>query len=138
MLFPILFNHMSFQTHHCWCVFVRRAIYLAADSWRRFYGQMQRHSEGTGTAVVQFQLPNGKQVDLPEGWSRRFNAPGEACYVDPNGILYTGEEMPEVACAMLTQWAESRTKKSLQQVLKKHGFLMVQHSASQTHEFRPL
>ncbi len=25
MLFPILFGHMSFQTHRCWCVFVKKA-----------------------------------------------------------------------------------------------------------------
>ena len=101
MLFPVLFNHMSFQSHRCWCVFTRRAIWLAAESWRRFYGQMQRHSESLEATVVQFQLPNGPQVDLPEGWSRRLKAPSEECYVDPNGISYTEAEMPEVAYAML-------------------------------------
>ena len=58
-------------------------------------------------------------MDLPEGWSRRLKAPGEEIYVDPNGIAYTEAEMPEVACALLEGWAEARTKKALQQVLKK-------------------
>ena len=80
---------------------------------------MQRHSEGIGATVVQFQLPHGQQVDLPEGWSRRLKAPGEECYVDPDGNEYTEAEMPEVACAMLEGWAEPRTKKALQQVLRK-------------------
>ena len=58
-------------------------------------------------------------MDLPEGWSRRLKAPGEECDVDPNGISYTEAEIPEVAGALLEGWAEPKTKKTLQQVLKK-------------------
>ena len=97
---------------------------MAAESWKRCSGQMQRHSESLEATVVQFQLPHGPQVDLPEGWSRRLKAPGEEIYVDPSGIAYTEAEMPEVACALLEGWAEPRTKKALQQVLKKQLALL--------------
>ena len=38
MAFPILFGHLSFTTHRCWTVFMRKSIYLAAEAWRRYYG----------------------------------------------------------------------------------------------------
>ena len=56
MLFPILFGHMSFQTHRCWCVFMRRTIWLAAEAWRRYYGQLKSAAPGSSTVAPQFQL----------------------------------------------------------------------------------
>ena len=120
MLFPILFSHMSFQTHRCWCVFVRRSIWLAAESWRRFYGQMASHEEATGATLLQFQLPQGPAVQLPQGWSEQLQNPGQKSYIDPNGNSYSESEMVEVAIAMLEQSAEPKTKKALQHVIKKH------------------
>ena len=40
MAFPILFGHLSFTTHRCWTVFMRKAIFLAAEAWRQHYGQL--------------------------------------------------------------------------------------------------
>ena len=40
MVFPILFEHLSFTTHRCWTVFMRKAIYLSAQAWRQAYGQV--------------------------------------------------------------------------------------------------
>ena len=34
LLFPILYRHMSFQTHRCWQVLMRKATWLAAEAWR--------------------------------------------------------------------------------------------------------
>ena len=33
MAFPILFGHLSFTTHRCWTVYMRKAIFLAAEAW---------------------------------------------------------------------------------------------------------
>jgi len=119
MLFPILFGHMSFQTHRCWCVFVRRAIWLSAESWRRFYGQMASLEEATGATVLQFHLPQGTTVQLPEGWTMQLQSPGQQSYIDPNGASYTADDMLEVAAAMLEQSA-CTSKKPLQQIMKTH------------------
>ena len=37
--FPMLFGHMSLTTHRCWTVFLRRAQFLARESWSLKYGQ---------------------------------------------------------------------------------------------------
>ena len=36
MVFPMLFGHMPFNTHRCWCVYMRKAFWLGAQSWRMF------------------------------------------------------------------------------------------------------
>ena len=36
MVFPMLFGHMSFMTHRCWCVLIRKAFWYGAQSWRMF------------------------------------------------------------------------------------------------------
>ena len=35
MAFPILLRHLSFTTHRCWTVYMRKAIFLAAEAWRQ-------------------------------------------------------------------------------------------------------
>ena len=44
MLFPILFGHMTFASHRCWTVYVKKGVYLAAEAWRKLYGRAVRHS----------------------------------------------------------------------------------------------
>ena len=40
MAFPMLFGHLCFSTHRCWTLHMRRAVYCAAEAWRRSYGQI--------------------------------------------------------------------------------------------------
>ena len=44
MLFPILFGHLTFASHRCWTVYVKKAIFLAAEAWRRKYGTSVKHA----------------------------------------------------------------------------------------------
>ena len=43
MLFPILFGHMTFASHRCWTIYIKKAVFLAAEAWRRRYGKSARH-----------------------------------------------------------------------------------------------
>jgi len=119
MLFPIMFGHMSFQTHRCWCVFIRRATWLAAESWRRFYGQTGGSENGATSTTLLFHLPHGKSMQLPEGWTTELQSPGQVAYVDPSGTSYSAENMIQVATALL-QDKEKLPKRTVQQVLKQH------------------
>ena len=119
MLFPIIFGHMSFQTHRCWCVFIRRATWLAAESWRRFYGQTAGSDNGTASTNLLFQLPHGKSVQLPEGWTTELQSPGQVAYFDASGTSYSAEDMIKIATALL-QNKEKLPKRTVQQVLKQH------------------
>ena len=44
MLFPIFYAHMTFASHRCWKVFVKKGVYLAAEAWRRQYGRAVRYA----------------------------------------------------------------------------------------------
>ena len=40
MIFPILYSHLTFTSHRCWTVYVKKAIFQAAESWRLLYGEV--------------------------------------------------------------------------------------------------
>ena len=42
MLFPILFGHLTFASHRCWTVFIKKAVFLASEAWRTEYGTAVR------------------------------------------------------------------------------------------------
>ena len=42
MIFPILYGHMTFASHRCWTVYVKKAVFQAAQAWRRLYGNSVR------------------------------------------------------------------------------------------------
>ena len=107
MLFPILFGHMSFQTHRCWCIFMRRTIWLAAESWRRYYGQVKNTAVGSNSVAPQFKLPTGTIITLPQGWQTE-QRDGQQVYLDPDGATYTSEELLPLALAAFAE--ESRFK----------------------------
>ncbi|CAK0862279.1 unnamed protein product, partial [Prorocentrum cordatum] len=83
MVFPMLFGHLSFMTHRCWKVFMRKSIYLAAESWRRRHGQADA-AESAPAASITYAVPGtGQQVAMP-GW-REVQREGETVYVSPDG-----------------------------------------------------
>ena len=86
MVFPMLFGHLAFMTHRCWKVFMRKAIYLAAEAWRREYGQLETQAEVPASKLT-YQLPEtGENVSM-DGWS--LVKRGEATvYVGPDGDEY--------------------------------------------------
>ena len=55
MIFPILYGHMTFASHRCWTVYVKKAVFQAAESWRRQYGSSVRHAaiKAGGGEIIQ-------------------------------------------------------------------------------------
>ena len=86
MLFPILFGHLSFTTHRCWCVFVKKATFLAAQAWRRHYGQMDTAVADASVAPLTYTLPDGGTVML-KGWRKELRDNAEVC-LGPDGQEY--------------------------------------------------
>ena len=83
MTFPVLFGHLALMTHRCWQVFMRKSIYLAAESWRRRYGQADT-AESVPAASITYAVPGtGQQVAMP-GWSE-VQRDGETACVSPDG-----------------------------------------------------
>ena len=44
MLFPIFYGHMTFASHRCWTVFIKKGIFLAAEAWCKRFGRVVRHA----------------------------------------------------------------------------------------------
>ena len=94
MIFPMLFGHLSFTTHRCWTVYVRKAMWLAGEAWRQAYGQSTFQEVGDESARVQYIFKDGVEVTLPAGW-RRTGRDGSAVYESPEGVEYDSLEFLE-------------------------------------------
>ena len=70
MLFPVLFGHLSFSTHRCWNVYVRKATWLAGEAWRNAYGQLATREVGEELCRPTYTMSDGSEVELPSGWRR--------------------------------------------------------------------
>ena len=58
MIFPILYGHMTFASHRCWTVYVKKGVFKAAEAWRRLYGSSIRHAAiraGGGEIIQHFR-----------------------------------------------------------------------------------
>ena len=89
MLFPILFGHMTFASHRCWTVYVKKGVYLAAEAWRQVYGRAVRHAalrDGGGT-ILQYVRHGMDPYPMPR-WKRIELSDGQNLYEGPNGELY--------------------------------------------------
>ena len=73
LVFPILFDHMSFATHRCWETNMRLPFAKVLSAWQEEYkGHLQTLHTQTSVALrVGFLLPalvQGKATELPDGW----------------------------------------------------------------------
>jgi len=91
MAFPILFGHLSFTTHRCWTVYMRKAIFLAAEAWRQHYGQLATGRNDNPDAKLDFKIPSTGETVTLEGWSTEVQQ-GEdgdyTVYISPDGERY--------------------------------------------------
>ncbi|CAK0841403.1 unnamed protein product, partial [Prorocentrum cordatum] len=111
MVFPMLFGHLSFMSHRCWKVFMRKSIYLAAETWRRRHGQADT-AESAPAASITYAVPGtGQQVAMP-GW-REVQREGETVYVSPDG-----EEFDTIEYAHQAFQIASASGSSLRDVTK--------------------
>jgi len=89
MLFPVLFGHMTFASHRCWTVFIKKAVFLAAEAWRKECGTVVRHAalKDGGGEVVQY-IRAGMDPYPMVGWRRMELEGGEIVFEGPNGERY--------------------------------------------------
>ena len=105
MAFPILFGHLSFTTHRCWTVYMRKAIFLAAEAWRQHYGQLATGRSENPAAKLDFNLPSTGETVTLEGWRTevRQGVTGDyTVYISPDGetfdtLQYAHDAMEDVS-----------------------------------------
>ena len=79
----MLFGHLAFMTHRCWKVFMRKPIYLAAEAWRREYGQLATAAHAPDSTVT-FTLPETGDRVLMHGWVQEKRG-DTSIYRSPDG-----------------------------------------------------
>ena len=85
MIFPILFGHMTFASHRCWTVYVKKAVFQAAEAWRKRYGSSVRHAAikaGGGEIIQHFR--QGMDPYPLQGW-RYIDIDGQRLLENPHG-----------------------------------------------------
>ena len=106
------FGHLPFASHRCWTVFIKKAVFLAAEAWRREYGQAVRHAafKGGGGEVVQ-HIRAGMDPCPMVGWKRcQVEEGGPVVFEGPNGERYEtlqqayAQEVMAKAASRSTAW----------------------------------
>ena len=89
ILMPIMFKTMTYFSHRCWKVFIKRAVYLAAQTWRNRFGQAVRHKHiKDGGGVGLRYLTKDKQSYPLVGWERVRLDGGAELYRHPDGTEF--------------------------------------------------
>ena len=88
MLFPIFFGHMTFASHRCWTVYIKKAVFLAAQAWRQRYGDAIRHGskQDAGGEMLRFNRQGFEPYEL-KGW-KRVRQEGNDIYIAPDGSTH--------------------------------------------------
>ena len=96
MVFPMLFGHLAFLTHRCMTVFLRRAQFLAQETWRQAYGQLAiQGGLPDDSCEITYQLPDGREVKL-QGW-REGTRGDTLVYEGPDGQELSAEDFAQEA-----------------------------------------
>ena len=76
---------MTFASHRCWTVFVKKAVFLSVDAWRKRYGRSIRHAAVTsgGGAIIQ-HVRQGMDPYPLQGW-RKVDIDGVQLLEGPSG-----------------------------------------------------
>jgi len=96
MLFPIFYGHMTFASHRCWNVFIKKGIFLVAEAWRRRFGRAVRHAalRDGGGEILQYNRAGMDPFPLL-GWKRLvLEATDVVVYEGPGGEVF--ESLQEV------------------------------------------
>ena len=90
MLFPIFYGHMTFASHRCWKVFIKKGVFLAAEAWRREFGRAVRHAalRDGGGEILQYNRAGMDPYPLV-GWKKiPLEGSDVVVYEGPDGQVF--------------------------------------------------
>ena len=96
MMFPIMFGHLTFASHRCWTVHIKKGVFLAAEAWRRRYGRSVLHAakSAAGGEMV-LRIRQGRDAYPLEGW-RKVGEGEDAWYEGPDGARCATTRLPQL------------------------------------------
>ena len=114
MLFPILFGHLTFASHRCWTVFVKKGVFMAFEARRKVWGEpVRRAAKKDGDGEMLQHLRPGLPPYPLLGWRRRTLEDGSELLDGPHGetCLTTAEAM---SCVLSSMAQDPGSRKSLE------------------------
>ena len=72
IIFPLLFQHLTFASHRTWKLYVKKAVFFCVEAWRRRYGESilnQVVDRGDAAEPVIFKRPDLDDLTL-KGWRK--------------------------------------------------------------------
>ena len=89
MLFPIFFGHMTFTSHRCWSVYVKKGVWLAAEAWRRKFGEGLQHEKKNNAGGQSLRyVRSGLDPYVLAGWRQETSEDGSVMYLSPDGVQF--------------------------------------------------
>ena len=73
-VFPILYNHLTFASHRCWKLYVKKAVFFALEAWRQQYGEglLLEHREAAFAESIVCKRRGCDDYTL-KGWLKTMN-----------------------------------------------------------------
>ena len=87
---------MTFASHRCWTVFIKKGVYLCAEAWRHQHGRAVRHAaiKDGGGEILQYNRTNMDPYPLV-GWKKITDEEtGVVMYEGPCGETF--EDLAQV------------------------------------------
>ena len=133
LIFPLLYEHLTFASHRTWKLFVKKAFFFCVTAWRKQYGDSVLHCVDAQSAhndPVIFHRTGVDDVVLA-GWrkvARIDDETGETSYVY---IGPGGQACTNLADAFLEFEAQAAQKRNSRQRLSIAEELLKMHSVTE-------
>lgn len=109
IIFPLLFQHLTFASHRTWKLYVKKAVFFAVEAWRRQYGDsvlQQVMDKGDANEPLIFSRPGVDDLVL-KGWKKIQRIDPESGVVDELFIGPKGQACVDIVSAFDEYQAES-------------------------------
>ena len=133
VIFPLLFQHLTFASHRTWKLYVKKAVFFAVEAWRRQYGHsVLQHVVDKGDAAepVIFSRPGVDDLVL-KGWKRVRRVDPETGAVDEIFVGPNGQACLDIVTAFDEYQGEQQSRRKPQQQLSYVQELLKLHAVTE-------
>ena len=131
IIFPLLYQHLTFASHRTWKLYVKKAVFFAVEAWRRQYGDsVLQHIEDPGGEAepVVFRRPGVDDLEL-KGWKKVYRKDPATEVVDEIFIGPNGQVCPDLLAAF--EEYQGRERKNAGQALSYVQELLKLHAVTE-------
>ena len=132
IIFPLLFQHMTFASHRTWKLYVKKAVFFAVAAWQRQYGPsvlQQVVDKGDENEPVIFSRPGVDDIVL-KGWKKISRKDPDSGVEDQIFVGPSGQACVDIVSAF-DEYCQSDGQRKPQQKLSLVQELLRQHAVKE-------